>query len=506
MSREVRQADSAPGLTGRPVPRLYSRPLVPPGPSECPCGTCGLDETNSNGFAMIEFARDVLGEPLHPFQEFLAIHLLEIRPSGLYRFRTVLVLIARQSGKSHFMKVLGLFRLYVEQVDLVLGVAQTLEISREAWQAGADQAKANQWLSPEIESIRRVNGDQELKLLGGRRWRIAAANRGAGRGLSVDALFLDEIREQRSWAAWAALSKTVSARPRGMILAISNAGDDESVVLNHLRETALSETDDTLGLFEWSAPEGCPIDDEDGWVQANPGLGFTVREASIRSSLTTDPPEVFRTEILCQRVKLLNPAIDQDQWHTCTDPAPFTEKRRVAFCLDVAPNQQHATLAAAAVLPDGRVRVEIVKAWDGINCLQQLKNELPGLVIKNKPKALGWFPVGPAAALASSLKTRKVNWPPAGVKVEAISGEAAAVCMGFASEVSSLQVAHSADPLLDAHVGSAERLQQGDSWRFTRKGQGNVDALYAAAGAVHLARSLPEPGSLRILTPKEANE
>lgn len=506
MSRAARQGASVQSLIGLPVPRLYSRPMVAPGPSRCPCGVCGLNETNSNGFAMIEFARDVLGEPLYPFQEFLAIHLLELGPNRLYRFRTALVLIARQSGKTHFMKVLGLFRLYVEQAHLVLGVAQTLEISREAWQAGADQAKENPWLSPEIHSIRRVNGDQELKLNGNRRWRIAAANRRAGRGLSVDALFMDEIREQRTWDAWAALSKTVSARPRGMILAISNAGDDESVVLNHLRETALSDVDDSLGIFEWSAPDGCPIDDEEGWVQANPGLGYTVREASIRASLTTDPPEVFRTEILCQRVKLLNPAIDQDQWFTCSDPASFEDKRRVALCLDVAPNQQHATLAAAAVLPDGRVRVEIVKAWDGLNCLQQLKNDLPGLVTRNKPKALGWFSNGPAAALASSLKTRKVSWPPTGVKVEAISSEASAVCMGFASEVTSLQIAHSSDPLLDAHVGSAERLQQGDQWRFTRKGQGNVDALYAAAGAVHLARSLPEPGSLRILTSKEANE
>ena len=57
--------------------------------------------------------------------------------------------------------------------------------------------------------------------------------------------------------------------------------------------------------------------------------------------------------------------------------------------------------------------------------------------------------------------------------------------------MTSLQIAHSGDPLLDAHVAATEELQRGDSWRFTRRGAGHCDATYAAAGAVHLARKLP---------------
>jgi hypothetical protein len=70
-----------------------------------------------------------------------------------------------------------------------------------------------------------------------------------------------------------------------------------------------------------------------------------------------------------------------------------------------------------------------------------------------------------------------------------------AICMGFAEQVRSRQIAHGGDPLLDAHVRAAEKLSYGDGWRFTRKGAGQVDAVYAAAGAVHLARTLPPKAS-----------
>jgi hypothetical protein len=82
------------------------------------------------------------------------------------------------------------------------------------------------------------------------------------------------------------------------------------------------------------------------------------------------------------------------------------------------------------------------------------------------------------------------GWPPEGVEVEEIRGDVAAVCMGFAEQVTALKIAHSGDPLLDAHIAGAEKTTHGDGWRFSRKGAGHVDALYAAAGAVHLARTL----------------
>ena len=95
------------------------------------------------------------------------------------------------------------------------------------------------------------------------------------------------------------------------------------------------------------------------------------------------------------------------------------------------------------------------------------------------------------AAAAASLVER-ADWPPRGVTLEPIRNDVAAVCMGFAEQVRSLNLAHNDDPLLNAHVAAAEKMYHGDGWRFTRKGAGQVDAAYAAAGAVHLARTLEQ--------------
>jgi phage terminase large subunit-like protein len=90
----------------------------------------------------------------------------------------------------------------------------------------------------------RVNGKKALVLKTGERYKVKAANRRAGRGLSGDVMLLDELREHQSWDAWGAITKTTMARAMALVLALSNAGDATSVVLRYLRKltTYLSVT------------------------------------------------------------------------------------------------------------------------------------------------------------------------------------------------------------------------------------------------------------------------
>lgn len=461
---------SAP-ILGRREPRLFTPPAR------------RLTKHTSLGFEAIRFAEDVLGVTLAPYQAWWLTHALELDPDGGFRYRTVLTLIARQSGKTFLLRVLALYFMYIRGVRLVLGAAQSLDIARESWQGAVDMALGDPELAAEVEAVRRTNGEQELRLAGGSRYRITAATRSAGRGLSVDLLVLDELREHRDWAPWAALSKTCMARPNALTIGISNAGDDTSVVLNSLREAALAGTDSTLGVFEWSAPDGCDLDDPKAWAQANPGLGHTVSEQAIRSAMNTDPPATFRTEVLCQRVEALDNAVDLGAWGDCKDPTGSLEsmRDRVVACVDVAPDGGHVTLAAAAVLPDGRVRVEIVAAWSSTDTA---RFELGDVLRRVNARAVAWFPSGPAAAIAPVVR----NLPGAIEMKSATVGEA---CQGLADLVRARRVVQPGDPLLDAHIAGARKYDQGDGWRFVRRGAGHVDAAYAAAGAVHTALTLP---------------
>lgn len=485
-------------VLGSTEPRLWTPPLR------------DLTPETSYGFAVVEFADRVLGEPLDPWEAWAVIHAGELFPDDRPRFRTVLILVARQNGKTHLLKVLALFWLFVEQWPLVLGMSTNLAYAQEAWQGAVDMAQACTDLAALIPAngVRLANGEQQVRTVDGCRYKIAASNRRGGRSLSVDRLVIDELREHADWLAWNAAIPAMNARPYAQAFAISNQGDDTSVVLDSLRDSALAfidkgEGDRRLGLFEWSAADDADPLDPAAWAAANPNLGRRIDVDAIAGAsaraVKAGGEELagFRTEVLCQRVRLLAPAIDAGAWRRCRDDGDLSAvRRRVACCLDVAPDGQHATLVAAAALPDGRVRVEVVAAWDGT---EEVRRALGPLLARVRPRKYGWFPNGPAAALAADMTKRK-GWPPPGVEVDELRGETASVCMGLNEHAVAGRIAHSGDPLLDAHITGAERLKRGDRWVFSRRGEGHCDAAYAAAGAVHLARTLPpSPGKPRLV-------
>ena len=476
-------------LTGKTTPRLWTPELRP------------LNRRTSLGYEVADFAQ-ITGEPLLPWERWAAIHALELVPDGSFRFRVILIIVARQNGKSHVKRTISLWRMYMYPGCRVLGVAQEVGLAREQWNLAQETIQATPDLAAEFGHSRNVNGDEMFWLRNRARYAIKAASRKAGRGGSNDEVNIDELREQRDWRAWAALSHTTRARPNSQIFLMSNAGDDESVVLNQLRDAALTGRDPSIGLFEWSAPDGCELDDTAAWRQANPGLGYIISEASIRTALTTDPPEVFRTEVLCQRVQNLDGAIDLAAWKDCADPSGTLSphRARVMACFDMAPDGQHATLAAAALLDDGRPRVEVVEAWRSSD---EARLGLAAALARVKPQAIGWYPGGPAAAFAPILRPPDVRpkdtRPPEYVELAGL--KVAEACQGLADLTRARGLLHPADPLLDAHIAGATKLPSGDGWRFTRRcgyRQGHVDAAYAAAGAVYLAQTMPVPERARI--------
>jgi hypothetical protein len=492
-----------------------------------------LTRETSKGFECNEFAA-MIGEPNLAWQDWLNIHALELLEDGTPRFRVVIVLVARQNGKSTSKRKVSLWRMFMDGARVVLGTAQDVALAREQMNLCKAAIMASPDLAAEWGGQRNVNGDEMFWLLPDGmpantprealpRYVVRATNRKAGRGLAIDELNIDELREQRDWKAWAAVSKTVMARPNSQIWVMSNAGDDESVVLNQLCSAAGMAIgsdgisvlgparDQSIGLFAWVAPEGCDLDDWDAIAQANPALnsgGPTT--AAIRTALGTDPPEIYRTEVLCQKVDALDSAVDLSAWAACADPQGSLDglRDRVAACFDISADGQHATLAAAARTADGRVRVEIVEAWNGSDTARA---ELEDFLDRVKPQVIAWYPGGPGAAFASILRPADLEVDaklPTGWKVSRTHGRRAYIelgggrvteaCQELADLAVARQVLHPADPLLDAHITGSKKHDSGDGWRFVRRGAGHCDAAYAAAGAVKAALSMPEPATPQI--------
>lgn len=373
-------------IMGRTEPRVFTPPLRE------------LTPDTTLGFDVIDFAQGVLDISLYPWQRWLFVHSLEIvgdfDGDWNFRYRTVVVLIARQQGKTTMGMVLALFFLYMLGVGLILGTAQDLEQAEDTWSSVVDMAQADEELAEEIEHVWRTNGAKRLQLTHGRQYRVKASTRKAGRGKSADLILMDELREHRDWEAWGALTKTTIARDNALVWCMSNAGDGASVVLRHLRlqaHKALGDPDgivraigdvadapdegdedeSTIGWFEWSAPPTADPSDPNAWAYSNPSMGYGVPERNIRAALATDPPDVFRTECLCQWVEAVDdPPFPEDAWANGTDPrSEIADGAHFSLGVDVSADRTRTAVAVCGKRRDGLLHGEVIAYRDGMGWL-----------------------------------------------------------------------------------------------------------------------------------------
>lgn len=493
------------------------------------------------GFDVIEFAEQDLGVTLHPYQKWLYIHALELLPDGNFRFRTIIVLIARQNGKTTWWKILVLYAMYVLGMKLVMSTAQDLDTAEGTWQEVVDWVceqddETEEYLYPDlmamVDRVVQKNGSKSLDLTTGEKYKAKAANRRAGRGKSAELIGLDELREQQTWDSWSAITHTTMARARAMHVGLSNAGDLTSVVLRYFRMIAhlmlgdpdginqaetgapaellntaeldddqiaeLEEDDDSLGIFEYSAPPGCAINNWDGIAQANPALNHPngISERAVRAAMK-EPEWSYRTEVLCQWPDgtLVGP-FPTGSWEKCAAGVrdgkllpgeEILRDRRVASCLEVSKDRLTAYVTIAGHRADGRKQTEVIATRPGTEWV------VDWYVDPAHPSRARWpivIRVGsPAWSLAADLKD-------AGLEVVEWKGSEVAVgCGNFYDEVRRHELRHTSQPVLNVPAGTAvtKPLEKG-AWEWDQKRSPHeIAALIGVTGAHWLLSKTPTP-------------
>jgi phage terminase large subunit-like protein len=386
-------------------PRLGTKPLRE------------LTPQTSHGFSVIEFAAQVLGINLFPWQRALLIRALELNVDGTYRFRKIFVLVGRQNGKTTLLSVLSLWWLFMDAESypehlaaedfLILGTAQNLDLAEDAWDAALkrcdpfpdedDQRFVVDWLAAETRRPVKTNGKKSLRLRNGASYEPRAASRMGGRGKSAARVLMDEMREQQTWDIWGSVSKTKNAIFNSQLWGISSAGDVKSIVLRTLRDGAMKTIEEydryvesglqsleefanthdiATALFEWSVVPGTNLLDIDGILQSNPSVGYKpMFFESIWSDLLGDEPDATkRTEILCDWVtSFAPPYIDADDWTDAADGpveddqgellddgSQIADGSHMVMGIDTSEDRKSTSIGVAGYRDDGLIHLEVV--------------------------------------------------------------------------------------------------------------------------------------------------
>lgn len=453
-----------------------------------------LTPETSLGFNAIRFAEGVLGMTLYPWQRWLLIHALELREDGSLRYTEIHITIARQNGKTAIVRILLLWRMFMHaRSGLVLGAAQNRTEAMKTWNAVRQTAIDTPTLKARLGRGSLRSGAEAMCTSKGASYEVVTLKPDAGRGRTAATVFMDEMREHRDWAAWSALSSTTLVPEDSLIIAASNAGDAKSVVMRAKRDGAMRAIttgdwrETGIGWFEWSAPDGCELDDIEGWRQANPSLGYGLSLRSLKAE-RDKPDAAFRTENLCQWVDTLEPGIfPWESWQAGYDRRSKREgDERVAVGLDVSWDRAYTSISIAFDRADGRRHVEVIAYRAGTEWAPRfLRDRLTidelrarGLGLPGPQTGRDWFDGRvslqqngcPAADLIVPLQA-------AGIDVVPVQGAGLSAAVGsFYSRVHRVEdperpiIVHRGQPVLDEAIRGAMPRTIGDAWLIDRRG------------------------------------
>ena len=324
--------------------------------------------------------------------------------------------------------------------------------------------------------------------------------RNAVRSSSNDLALFDEIRTQSSYATWSALEPTTRARPDPLILGLSTAGDDRSLLLRDWWERGIriiegAEPADGFGMTWYAADDELAPDDPLAVVQANPAVAEgRVPLRAVAASIRTLDAVSYRQETLNLWSAGGDEWLPPGTWRARIGPAP-SSAIRILFGVEATPTWSRATVIAAA-LTDAGVYVSVAGELDAATTSSSsiAPDDLVELLRRLAP---AWQPAAIAYSVSATAARHVLAWAestPSGAKVVALPMTPRQIRAGsqlFRSELIGGRVTHPDDALLAQQVRAGRPTGEldGDDWFFgiRESAPAEIDALRAMAWATWAA-------------------
>lgn len=437
----------------------------------------------------------MIGQEPMPWQRQSLDVACEIDPAtGLYYYRTVIIVVLRQAGKTTLTRGKLTHRAISQPYAKMLYTAQdrnkALKRLRESIYEPLSRSP-QPMISQGLAKPRWAAGSELVRWRNGSQLTIDAVSKTSGHGDTLDEAHIDEAFAHRDARIEQNVSPTLITVKGSQKWITSAAGEFDSGFLRGKVEMGRALVDSgqesRTCYIEYSAPLDADPDDPATYL-CHPAIGYTIGLEDIIDERQNMEADEFERAYLgwWPKAKVPDPVIPLDSWSMnfadVEDPAGLWHGLPL-WTVDVSPDREYASIgfAADSTAPGTRCYLEVIERQQGtssvVDRLLQLRREHGGNQVALDAS-------GAAASLIDELESEDLEGGPFEV-LQMNSRERAAACGAFYDDsligrLRFLDDARSADALLNDAMKAAAKLKAGDAWIFSRgKSLADISPLYA---------------------------
>lgn len=475
----------------------------------------GTEEFVTDGDKLIRFADRHWSIPdaetlvLDDWQRWLLRHVLERYPEdwpvahlrGQLRFRQVVISLGRQNGKSLIGALLVIYFLALHvRGPRIIGVAsrdEQAQIVYDRVRFGIDNSPAlkRELKTTETRGISRADGTGI--------YRTFPAKEEAAQGEPVSGVMYDELHLGLA-ALWDALVLGQRARRNALLVGITTAGDDSSLLLQRLYregQSAIDGEDERFGFFVWEADS-----DEltpEGVIAANPAIasGRVPFDVTWSDAVKMYADQTRGPDGLTGRQRVIRYTLNRfiagasNAWVSLTawnagavEDIDHGEDAPIIFALERTPSWDAIAITATS-RHGASYRTELVATVNDPDA-GALQDACEQLGRRYGSRAVFAMPAKTLGTLATKLKEAGLEvWRLGETEVQAAAQNAHGLIVRSA-------VQHPGDALLRLQMALTRRRDMPEGWRLSQSlSLGDIDTVTAMTAGLYVATNRPDPGT-----------
>lgn len=297
---------------------------------------------------------------LEPWQIFIYANVFGFvsRKTGMRRYRTAYLEMARKNGKSTFSAPVGVYMTCADREPgaEVYSAATTRDQAKIVWEA----AKAMIEREPDLRAAFGVETFAHSIFQSNTmsRFQALSAEGGTLDGLSVHCAIVDELHAHKTRTVYDVIETARAARSQPLLWLITTAGSDRAGICYEQRTyltkilDGVVQDDSYFGVI-YTMDDADDWRDESAWQKANPNLGISVdieelRRLKLKAEKMPSAQANFMTKHLSAWVNADAPLFDMIAWQACGDENLRLDDFANEPCwigIDLAPKHDFSVIA-----------------------------------------------------------------------------------------------------------------------------------------------------------------